>query len=63
MLLLCSYLNILFYQNPTIFTDITSGNNPGCGTKGFYAAKGWDPITGLGSPQYQKLVNLALSLP
>ena len=24
--------------------DITSGNNPGCGTDGFEAAKGWDPV-------------------
>ena len=26
------------------FTDITSGNNPGCGTQGFYASNGWDPV-------------------
>lgn len=26
------------------FTDITSGNNPGCGTDGFTAVPGWDPV-------------------
>jgi tripeptidyl-peptidase-1 len=56
------YLNPLFYAHPEVFTDILSGNNPGCGTQGFYAAKGWDPVTGLGTPIYTKLVDLALSL-
>lgn len=27
------------------FNDIRSGNNPGCGTEGFTAASGWDPLT------------------
>jgi tripeptidyl-peptidase-1 len=26
------------------FTDITSGKNPGCGTEGFTAVQGWDPV-------------------
>jgi len=56
------FLNPLFYQNPDAFNDITSGNNPGCGTDGFYAAKGWDPVTGLGSPDYQKLANIVSQL-
>lgn len=57
------FLNPLFYQNPDVFTDVTQGNNPGCNTNGFYAAKGWDPVTGLGSPNYEKLKTLVLSLP
>lgn len=40
------WLNPLLYQNPTAFNDITSGSNPGCGTNGFPAAPGWDPVTG-----------------
>jgi tripeptidyl-peptidase-1 len=28
------------------FHDVTNGTNPGCGTLGFNAAKGWDPVTG-----------------
>ena len=26
------------------FTDIISGSNPGCGTEGFEAKDGWDPV-------------------
>ena len=26
------------------FTDIISGTNPGCGTDGFSADEGWDPV-------------------
>ncbi|KAF7975943.1 hypothetical protein HWV62_8231 [Athelia sp. TMB] len=52
------------FINPTIyspdfacaFNDITSGTNPGCGTVGFSAVKGWDPVTGLGTPNFPKLV-------
>lgn len=29
------FLNPLFYSTTSLFTDITSGNNPGCGTEGF----------------------------
>ncbi|KAJ3511463.1 hypothetical protein NMY22_g15638 [Coprinellus aureogranulatus] len=37
------------------FNDIISGNNPGCGTKGFNAAAGWDPVTGVGTPSFKQL--------
>jgi len=57
------YLNILFYSNPQVFNDITSGNNPGCGTQGFPCAAGWDPVTGLGTPNFQALSALVSSLP
>ncbi|KAJ3728737.1 subtilisin-like protein [Lentinula raphanica] len=46
------FLNPWIYANPQAFNDITSGNNPGCGTQGFSATKGWDPVTGMGSPNY-----------
>lgn len=35
------YLNQLIYKNADVFNDITSGNNPGCGTNGFSATTGW----------------------
>lgn len=35
------FLNNLFYQNPQMFTDITTGSNPGCNTNGFTASQGW----------------------
>ncbi|KAJ6500787.1 subtilisin-like protein [Mycena sanguinolenta] len=46
------FLNPWLYANPQAFNDITSGDNPGCGTNGFSASAGWDPVTGLGSPNY-----------
>ena len=45
------------------FNDITSGSNPGCGTEGFYAQPGWDPVTGVGTPNFVKLLALYLALP
>ncbi|EPS94928.1 hypothetical protein FOMPIDRAFT_1025983 [Fomitopsis schrenkii] len=59
------------FINPTIysslfkdaFNDITSGSNPGCGTNGFYAQPGWDPVTGVGTPNFVKLLALYLALP
>lgn len=53
----------VLYSNPQVFRDVVSGNNPGCGTKGFPATEGWDSPTGLGVPDYQKLLELYLSLP
>ncbi|KAH9166920.1 subtilisin-like protein [Lactarius sanguifluus] len=38
------------------FNDITSGSNPGCDTDGFSAVPGWDPVTGLGTPDLQRLL-------
>lgn len=45
------------------FHDITSGNNPGCNTTGFEAVPGWDPVTGLGTPNFPKLMENFLRLP
>ncbi|KAH7913546.1 peptidase S8/S53 domain-containing protein [Hygrophoropsis aurantiaca] len=44
------------------FNDITSGNNPGCKTKGFKTAAGWDPVTGVGTPKFKQLVEAWLKL-
>ncbi|KAJ4268919.1 hypothetical protein NW762_002990 [Fusarium torreyae] len=57
------FLNQILYQHPEVFTDITDGWNPGCGTRGFKAAKGWDPVSGLGSPKFPKLRDLLVNLP
>ncbi|KAI5121353.1 hypothetical protein M0805_000661 [Coniferiporia weirii] len=59
------------FINPTIysadfvsaFNDITHGGNQGCGTDGFTAVAGWDPVTGLGTPNLTKLMALWLALP
>jgi hypothetical protein len=38
----------LGWLNPWLYSeglnDITSGSNPGCGTNGFSAIAGWDPV-------------------
>ncbi|KAF8912455.1 peptidase S8/S53 domain-containing protein [Mucidula mucida] len=49
------FINPLIYANPDGFNDITSGTNPGCDTDGFEAGEGWDPVTGLGTPDFVKL--------
>ncbi len=56
------FLNPTLYANPGAFTDIISGGNQGCGTNGFTAVAGWDPVTGLGTPNYTKLLAVFLAL-
>ena len=45
------------------FNDITLGGNPGCGTPGFSSVPGWDPVTGLGTLNFPKLLAKWLLLP
>ncbi|KAH9947173.1 family S53 protease-like protein [Amylocystis lapponica] len=50
------FLNPWLYSTAaSAFTDVTSGDNPGCNTNGFTAGRGWDPVTGLGTPIYSAL--------
>jgi kumamolisin len=45
------FINPLLYQSPSAFRDITQGNNDMTGSlKVYNATTGWDPCTGLGSP-------------
>ncbi|KAJ3759870.1 family S53 protease-like protein [Lentinula raphanica] len=54
------FLNPFLYNNTQIFTDIAAGlPNAGCGTGGFNATAGWDPITGLGTPNFVKMLEAA----
>ncbi|KAJ3729755.1 family S53 protease-like protein [Lentinula raphanica] len=53
------FLNPFLYANPSAFFDITTGDNPGCGTNGFPARAGWDPVTGLGTPNFASLLAAA----
>ncbi|KAK3815689.1 MAG: peptidase S8/S53 domain-containing protein [Linnemannia gamsii] len=51
-----THVNSLIYSTAaTGFNDVTSGSNPGCGTGSFPAGEGWDPVTGLGTPDFSKL--------
>ncbi|KAK0444466.1 tripeptidyl peptidase A [Armillaria borealis] len=53
------FLNPLLYEKGLAgLNDIKSGSNPGCGTNGFNATEGWDPATGLGTPNFGKLKDL-----
>ncbi|KAG9124088.1 hypothetical protein FRC07_012889 [Ceratobasidium sp. 392] len=49
------FLNPWLYANADMLNDITFGRNSGCGTQGFNATIGWDPVTGLGTPNFEKM--------
>jgi len=56
------FLNPLLYSKAAhAFNDITVGHNSGCGTTGFNVTKGWDPVTGLGTPDFGKLLAIVTS--
>ena len=57
------FLNPVLHRHPEAFKDVVEGNNPACRTQGFQAVKGWDPVTGLGTPRYQKLLGIFMKLP
>ncbi|CAG8908338.1 unnamed protein product [Penicillium nalgiovense] len=52
------FVNPVLYAHPEAFFDVTTGSNPGCNTDGFSAAEGWDPVTGLGTPNYPELLRV-----
>merc|ERR1711862_94983 len=50
------WLNPFIYQNGDAFNDVTQGRNGGAlGQDGFTAAKGWDPASGWGTPDFEAL--------
>lgn len=60
------YLNPFLYNTTAGkgFNDCTSGNNNYCDDpSGFPATKGWDAVTGWGSPDFAKLKAMVLLLP
>ena len=60
------FANPALYANPAMFHDITKGDQVtgggGCNGKGFKAVAGWDPVTGLGTPNYSAMLTYFLSL-
>ncbi|RYG65186.1 hypothetical protein EON64_12455 [archaeon] len=62
------FLNTALYKYGTQLTnDVTSGENncaasKVCCDQGFYASKGWDPLTGFGSLDYTKFANVFQNL-
>jgi tripeptidyl-peptidase-1 len=57
------FINPILYAHPEAFHDITEGSNPNCNTTGFLAAEGWDPVTGLGTPNFPALLDLFMAQP
>lgn len=53
------YINPQLYQlgQKDVFRDIITGNNDLTNVGGYAAQKGWDPCTGLGSPDGKKLLS------
>ena len=53
------FLNPAIYKHAGEFVrDVVEGYNPGCGTDGFEAVEGWDPVTGLGTPDFGKMMEV-----
>ncbi len=57
------FINPALYANPWLLNDVTNGTNPGCGTSGFSSTPGWDPVTGLGTPNFPRLLEFFSLLP
>ncbi|KAL6807472.1 subtilisin-like protein [Trichoderma sp. SZMC 28013] len=57
------FVNPVLYKNPQMFNDVTKGNTSICDSVAFEAAQGWDPITGLGTPNYPKMLDVFMKLP
>jgi len=64
------FINPLLYKHAANYTtDIVSGRNfcaaeastTVCCTEGFYATNGWDPMTGLGVPNFRKLLPIVIN--
>ena len=58
------FINPVLYSYPDMLNDVVTGANQGCGVdQAFRATRGWDAVTGLGSPDYERMRQLFMSLP
>ena len=59
------FLNQFIYANPQCFNDVSdlTKNNCYTGYDGFGSTSGWDPATGMGTPNAGCLITAALALP
>eukprot|EP00929_Paragymnodinium_shiwhaense_P034030 TRINITY_DN18563_c0_g1_i1.p1 TRINITY_DN18563_c0_g1~~TRINITY_DN18563_c0_g1_i1.p1 ORF type:complete len:581 (-),score=140.52 TRINITY_DN18563_c0_g1_i1:315-2057(-) len=55
------FLNPFIYQHPEVFHDVTKGVNSDMGSSGFAALEGWDPATGMGTPNFPAMLKAALA--
>ena len=56
------FLNPFLYSNADAFFDVTVGSNRGMDPYGFNCSKGWDPVTGLGTPKFDRLLAAAMAV-
>lgn len=64
------FVNPVLYQHPEMFNDILVGSQPlggphnwGCSNNGgFHCHEGWDPVTGMGTPNYKKMLEVFMSI-
>ncbi|CAN8102435.1 unnamed protein product [Discula destructiva] len=56
------FVHEILYSHPEVFNDVVKGSNPNCESTGFLAASGWDPVSGLGTPNFPKLLDLLTSV-
>jgi tripeptidyl-peptidase I len=55
---------ILYAFKDKIMRDVDTGYIFGCGiARAFEATSGWDAVTGLGSPKFEKMMEVFLNLP
>lgn len=52
------YVHPILYNNSAALNDVQEGQSYGCGGDGFYASPGWDPVSGLGSPNLTTLMQI-----
>lgn len=52
-----------YANQPCLLYLVTTGNNSICQVDGFSAVEGWDPASGLGTPDYPKLLEVFMALP
>ncbi|ATY62013.1 alkaline serine protease [Cordyceps militaris] len=60
------FVNPTLYQHEEIFHDVVKGGmytgGGVCKDKGFNATRGWDPTTGMGTPKFDKMLEVFLNL-
>ena len=56
------FLNPFLYAHPKAFQDVTKGINSDKQSAGFTAIEGWDAATGLGTPDYEALLEVVNSM-
>jgi len=50
----------LYKRGYKAFNDVHSGSAAGCNTTGFPAQRGWDAVTGFGTPLFKEILKLVI---